>query len=67
MLKASKRRYAVEACDNLGTVDGLRRDRTWVVVDRQTIRQERAIVVAEFDRRTDARDECERLNSWEVA
>lgn len=51
-------RYKVDPCDNLGSVEGLKRDRTWVVVDRET-----GYSVSEHERRADARAEAARLNT----
>lgn len=53
------KRYFIEPCDNLGTVTPAPpRDRTWLVMDRQTGHQ-----VAEFDKRTNARAEAACLNN----
>lgn len=53
------KRYFIEPCDNCGTVTPAPpRDRTWLVMDRQTHSQ-----VAEFDKRLDARAEAARLNN----
>jgi hypothetical protein len=53
------KRYYVEPCDNLGTVTPPPpRDRTWLVMDRQTGQQ-----VAEFDSRILARHEAAQLNA----
>ncbi|HSX21532.1 MAG TPA: hypothetical protein VLE97_02005 [Gaiellaceae bacterium] len=54
-----KKRYCVEPCDNLGTIDPPPpRDRMWIVRDRQTGHQH-----SEHDRRDDARAEASRLNT----
>ena len=51
-------RYAVEPCDNLGSVDPAPpRDRTWIVRDRQTGQQH-----SEHARRADARAAARHLN-----
>lgn len=58
-MSASKPRYFVEPCDNLGSITPPPpRDRTWIVRDRQTGQQE-----SEHDRRADARAEAARLNT----
>lgn len=51
------KRYKVDPCDNLGSVEGLKRDRTWCVVDRETGR-----TVSEHDSRAVARVEARTLN-----
>lgn len=54
-----KKRYYVEPCDNQGSIDPPPpRDRTWVVIDRQT-----GHTVASCDARKDARDEASRRNA----
>ena len=58
-MKAKKKRFYVEPCDNLGSIQPPPpRDRTWVVIDRST-----AHTVASFDRRSDARAEATSLNN----
>jgi hypothetical protein len=53
------KRYYVEPCDNCGTVTPAPpRDRTWLVMDRQTGSQ-----VSEHDKRSDARAEAAQLNA----
>ena len=54
-----KKRYFVEPCDNLGSLNPPPpRDRTWIVRDRQTSQQH-----SEHDRRADARAEAARQNT----
>lgn len=56
--RAVKKRYAVEPCDNLGSLSPPPpRDRTWIVRDRETGHQ-----IAEFHSRVRARAEAHRLN-----
>lgn len=55
----NRKRFFVEPCDNLGSVTPPPpRDRTWVVRDRNSGHQ-----VAEYDRRSDAREEATRRNA----
>ncbi len=51
--------FRVVACDNLGTVQGLTRDRTWDVVHTVDGCQ---LVVGSFTTREEARDEARRRN-----
>lgn len=52
-----KRRYVVQPMDNLGTVEGLKRDRTWLVVDATT-----GYCVEDCDTRARARELARQRN-----
>lgn len=59
----SRQRYVVRACDNHGTVAGLRRDRTWSVIDQCVGDGFAPGVIADLDARKTARQHATEWNA----
>jgi hypothetical protein len=59
-----RNRYIVQPSDNGGTVEGLKRDRTWVVVDTRSPRTfgDGYACVLDTERRVHARAEAAEMN-----